>query len=125
MESLDGLDHSGELTRVATKVVGEHPPGLESGVGSFAKAPKAGLGAGRYRTVSARLRREGIAFAAGATMGPGDATALARMAALGGAEVVVCVGGDGTVQQVGETVLDFIRHYTGPPGGTQGGGGLG
>jgi YegS/Rv2252/BmrU family lipid kinase len=34
------------------------------------------------------------------TTGPGDATGLARQAVLSGAEIVVCVGGDGTLNEV-------------------------
>ncbi len=53
------------------------------------------------------------------TAGPGDATLLAREAAYGGAEAVVAVGGDGTINEVvnglagTETRLLAVPHGTG------------
>jgi len=40
------------------------------------------------------------------TTGPGDATRLARQALLRGAEVIVCVGGDGTLNEVINGLMD-------------------
>ncbi|NQU15813.1 MAG: diacylglycerol kinase family lipid kinase [Desulfobacteraceae bacterium] len=40
------------------------------------------------------------------TVGPGDATRLARQAVRAGAEIVVCVGGDGTLNEIINGVMD-------------------
>jgi hypothetical protein len=39
------------------------------------------------------------------TSGPGDAAALARAAAAGGADLIVAVGGDGTINEVANGIL--------------------
>ncbi len=64
-------------------------------------------------------------FQAMLTTGPGDATRLTRLALLEGAELVVCVGGDGTLNEVvngfmgedapiqPEAMLGFIPRGTG------------
>lgn len=46
------------------------------------------------------LRRLGLAFEWMATTGPGSGTALARAAVEAGAELIVAVGGDGTLSEV-------------------------
>ena len=66
----------------------------------FIVNPAAGNG-GRSISASAEtLRARGIAFSAAATTGAGDARTLARLAAAGGFGAVVCVGGDGTINEV-------------------------
>lgn len=56
--------------------------------------------AGRRRAaLDAALRAEGVAFTLAETSGPGHATRLAREAAAE-ADIVVAVGGDGTIQEV-------------------------
>src|SRR5690606_17443026 len=60
--------------------------------------------AGRHRgALEAALRAEGVAYTLRETEAPGHATALAREAAAG-ADVVVAVGGDGTIQEVARGV---------------------
>jgi diacylglycerol kinase (ATP) len=48
-------------------------------------------------------------FEVNTTSGPGDATGLARRAALSGVDVVVCVGGDGTLNEVVNGIMDEDR----------------
>jgi len=48
-------------------------------------------------------------FEVNTTSGPGDATRLARRAALSGVDVVVCVGGDGTLNEVVNGIMDEDR----------------
>jgi YegS/Rv2252/BmrU family lipid kinase len=64
--------------------------------------PKSQNGAlGRnWPDLSRTLQREMGAFQAVMTQGPGDATRLAREALAGGADLVVAVGGDGTIHEV-------------------------
>jgi YegS/Rv2252/BmrU family lipid kinase len=54
----------------------------------------------RWPELSRVLHREMGAFESMMTQGPGDATRLAREALSGGADVVVAVGGDGTIHEV-------------------------
>ncbi len=93
----------------------------------FIVNPKAGNGsAGReWPRIQAMARDRLGAFQFYITSGPGDATQLARNALLEGAERVVCVGGDGTLNEVvngfmgedvpirPEAVLGFIPDGTG------------
>jgi diacylglycerol kinase (ATP) len=53
-----------------------------------------------WRSLPARLRSAGLHFEAAETSGPGSATELARGAAAAGWPLVVAVGGDGTVNEV-------------------------
>ena len=70
----------------------------------------------RVRTL---LSGQGIPFELFKTSGPGDATLLAREAAHGGAETVIAVGGDGTVNETANglagssTRLLVVPHGTG------------
>jgi diacylglycerol kinase (ATP) len=66
----------------------------------FIVNPRAGLGLRRFSSVASRLRKAGVPFSAAATLGQGDATALARLARSGGFSAIVCVGGDGTLNEV-------------------------
>ena len=54
----------------------------------------------KWPELSRGLQREMGAFDAVMTQAPGDATRLARAALEGGADVVVAVGGDGTIHEV-------------------------
>lgn len=68
-------------------------------------------GTGRRADFPALLRRhfggvEGSDYLLRPTEGPGHATELARAAAQAGCRVVVAVGGDGTVNEVGQGLLD-------------------
>src|SRR3712207_2293266 len=54
----------------------------------------------RWPEVSGRLRRAGVDFTACVTCGPGDGTRCARMAVAHGADLLVVVGGDGTLSEV-------------------------
>jgi YegS/Rv2252/BmrU family lipid kinase len=64
--------------------------------------PAAGNGrAGRqWPALAERLRAAGIAFTPCVTCGPGDATRCAGWAVAAGAETIVVVGGDGTLNEV-------------------------
>lgn len=64
--------------------------------------PAAGNGrAGkRWRGYARELERHGYRADAHLTSGPGDATRLARELAASGAEIILCVGGDGTANEV-------------------------
>jgi diacylglycerol kinase (ATP) len=66
----------------------------------FIVNPRAGLGLRRFSTIAGKLRKAGVPYSAAATLGPGDATALARLARHGGFGAIVCVGGDGTLNEV-------------------------
>ncbi|MBI5575960.1 MAG: diacylglycerol kinase family lipid kinase [Deltaproteobacteria bacterium] len=78
--------------------------------------PRAAAGIDRIR---AFLSARGIPFEILKTSGPGDATVLAREAAHAGAETVIAVGGDGTVNEVANglagssTRLVVVPHGTG------------
>jgi YegS/Rv2252/BmrU family lipid kinase len=54
----------------------------------------------RWSGIEAHLRSEGLKFDVQLTDAPGHATELARQAAEAGASVVVCAGGDGTLNEV-------------------------
>ncbi len=70
--------------------------------------PAAGGGrSGRlWRTLRERLHRRGFAFEQVETRAVGDATALAAEAARAGVELVVAVGGDGTLNEVVNGITD-------------------
>ncbi|MGD8791055.1 MAG: acylglycerol kinase family protein, partial [Anaerolineae bacterium] len=78
--------------------------------------PIAGRGAGEKLSprVEEMLRDLGLSFEMAHTEGPGHAVALAREAALQGREVVVAMGGDGTVNEVLNGMMQALR-----PGETQ------
>ncbi|GGI04701.1 diacylglycerol/lipid kinase family protein [Egicoccus halophilus] len=68
-----------------------------------------GAGAGRDAVLprlTAALRTRGLDFDVVTTGGPGDATRLARQAVQDGRRFVVAVGGDGTVQEVVNGLVD-------------------
>lgn len=66
----------------------------------FIVNPGAGLNLQRFAGISAYLKKRGVAYAAAATTGPGDARELARLACGKGFRAIVCVGGDGTMNEV-------------------------
>jgi YegS/Rv2252/BmrU family lipid kinase len=68
----------------------------------------------RWPALRDELRRLGLVFEWAPTTGRGAATALARAAAQAGADLVVAVGGDGTLSEVVNGVADA------PPGPTVG-----
>lgn len=78
--------------------------------------PRAG-GRGAARLLD-RLRRTldatGLDHEVRPTAGPGDATAIARTALGGGARYLVAVGGDGTVHEVVNGMLDAAGAPVGP-----------
>jgi diacylglycerol kinase (ATP) len=94
---------------------------------AFIVNPRAAAGfAGRsWPTIKALARDRLGPFSAHFTTAPGDAIRLTRQALNQGAEVVVCVGGDGTLNEVvnglmgedrpvrPETMLGFIPRSTG------------
>ncbi len=63
----------------------------------------------RYRTLLALLERNAFDYEVVATERPGHAVELAREAA-GRSEVVVAVGGDGTIQEVAAGILEAGRR---------------
>jgi diacylglycerol kinase (ATP) len=69
--------------------------------------PVSGTGRGRERMAALEqvLRRANIPHRSAITKGRGDATRLARSAALGGCGAVVAIGGDGTLFEVANGVL--------------------
>jgi YegS/Rv2252/BmrU family lipid kinase len=67
--------------------------------------PRAGVGAQRTRDAVERGRPGWSDFAVYLTRAPGHATELAREAVASGADVVVAVGGDGTVNEVARAVI--------------------
>lgn len=66
----------------------------------FIVNPGAALSTQRFAAVASFLRKQGIAYSAAATTGPGDARELASLACARGYRAIVCVGGDGTVNEV-------------------------
>jgi YegS/Rv2252/BmrU family lipid kinase len=77
--------------------------------------PSAGHGRARtiWPEVERALKRQGLDFEAELTSGPGDATRLAASAARSGADLVVTIGGDGTVNEVVNGLL--AGEGLGPP----------
>src|SRR5512141_173303 len=81
-----------------------------------AAGPKA---VNRIDRVRSYLSARGLPFRIRVTAAPGDAIVMAREAALEGADAVVAVGGDGTMNEVAEglagsaTRLVFVPHGTG------------
>ena len=73
----------------------------------------------RIDRVRAYLSDRGTPFRVRETAAPGDAVAMARQAAFEGVDVVVAVGGDGTMNEVADglagsaTRLAFVPHGTG------------
>lgn len=65
----------------------------------FIVNPRAGAGRG-FHAIADRLRTRGVPFAAAATTGKGDAFALAGLARGAGFRAIVCVGGDGTLNEI-------------------------
>ena len=73
--------------------------------------PAAGSGrAGRHwPEFEAEIARHGYDVQSSFTTGPGDATRLARQLALEGARTIVCVGGDGTANEIINGLFDGDR----------------
>src|SRR5512134_878555 len=73
----------------------------------------------RIDRVRAYLSAQGLPFRIRETSAPGDAGVMAREAAIEGADAVVAVGGDGTMNEVADglagsaTRLVFVPHGTG------------
>ena len=59
--------------------------------------------------IEARARERLGSFETHITTGPGHATRLARQVALSGVDIVVCVGGDGTLNEVINGIMDEDR----------------
>ena len=76
-------------------------------------AASGGGGARLQPTVEGELARRKIPFTLLRTEAPGHAETLAREAARGGAELILVVGGDGTLHEVANGILD--RDIDPPP----------
>ncbi len=70
--------------------------------------PRAGAGAAgrKIPRIRSAFASAGMALDLVETAGPGDATALARKATGDGVDVIVVVGGDGTLNEVAQAYLD-------------------
>lgn len=70
--------------------------------------PKAGAGAAARKVpaIEAALRRAGVSHELAVTSARGEATALARKAREDGVDVIAVVGGDGTLNEVGQAYID-------------------
>jgi diacylglycerol kinase (ATP) len=66
----------------------------------FIVNPRAGGGLRRFSLLAAKLRKAGIPFSSAATVNAGDGAILARLASNGDFRAIVCVGGDGTLNEV-------------------------
>jgi diacylglycerol kinase (ATP) len=64
----------------------------------------------RWPVLRDALMRVGLTIEVGETTGPGGATKLARQAAVNGWPLVVAVGGDGTVNEVINGLVDPSGH---------------
>lgn len=73
----------------------------------FIVNPVAGRGKGRrvWQAVEKMLAEEGYAYTAAFSTRPGEATILARRAVREGCQVVVALGGDGTVNEVANGIV--------------------
>lgn len=73
--------------------------------------PAAGRGAARRAWAAAEkaLRAEGADLAVVATQGPGDAVNLARTAVREGRRAVIAIGGDGTIQEVANGLMQAVE----------------
>jgi diacylglycerol kinase (ATP) len=76
-------------------------------------AASGGAGGRTWPKVENELARRNISFALFRTKGPGHATALSREAARRGAKRILVVGGDGTVHEVANGLLD--KPWRAPP----------
>ncbi|MCX7024562.1 MAG: diacylglycerol kinase family lipid kinase [Spirochaetes bacterium] len=74
--------------------------------------PRSGKGKGRKRLplVEANLRSRSVPFETMTTTGPGDATAFATAACGAGCEVIVVLGGDGTLFEVVNGIMATERR---------------
>jgi diacylglycerol kinase (ATP) len=70
--------------------------------------PKAGAGAAERKipAVVRALRNASVIHDVAETRAPGDATELARRARLDGVDIIAVIGGDGTLNEVGQAYLD-------------------
>lgn len=70
--------------------------------------PKAGAGAARRKVpqIERALRNHGVSYDTVETRAPGDAADLSRRARNDGIELIVVVGGDGTLNEVSQAYLD-------------------
>jgi len=79
---------------------------------------RAGRRAANARDMQTMLAARGFAVEACATGGPGDATRVAREAVKNSADVVVCYGGDGTINEVIQAVAGTPASLAVWAGGT-------
>ncbi len=59
----------------------------------------------RWSGIEARLRSEGLSFDVRLTEAPGHASELAREAAQAGYDIVICTGGDGTLNEIANGLM--------------------
>jgi len=72
----------------------------------------------RLERVRSYLSGRGLPFRIRETAAPGDAVVMAREAALGGADTVVAVGGDGTMNEVADGLAGSATRMAVVPHGT-------
>jgi YegS/Rv2252/BmrU family lipid kinase len=77
-------------------------------------AARGGAGMGMKPEVERELALRGLAFDVVCTTAPGDATRLARQAAAEGVDTVVAVGGDGTVHETVNGLMQAADAGLGP-----------
>jgi diacylglycerol kinase (ATP) len=97
---------SGGIDFGARSSAGHDPLAERPGAVIVNPASAGGATRRRWPTLEAILQGRGLRFKTHVTSGPGDAGALARRAREDGAEWIVCVGGDGTFNELVNGLAD-------------------